>query len=123
MIGRSSLDELLPPQNSKFLQTGYHLILVQQSNFHASNNADPSSSKINANEAGFPTTASTTNNGAMAKVSLTTSLALMRDLQLTNGEFSHRDLIVDTPLFDLCKACSLNKCSFNTSTKCWIAAH
>lgn len=94
LIGRAPLEELLPPSNSKLAQNVAQMTLQCKDG-----------------------------TGLKAKVSITTSISLTRELQLNVGEFIAQDLIPDTRLFDTCHVGSLNKGNMTQGRKVWVGTH
>lgn len=97
LIGRSPLEELLPPSNSRAVQNVAQLSLYDKDG----------------------------GENVRAKVGITTTLSLTRELQLSVGEFVQRELPPDSRLMELCKASALSKgpLMHGGPAKAWVAAH
>jgi hypothetical protein len=96
LIGRAPLEQLLPPSNSKLAQNVAHMTLKAK-------DADADVLK--------------------AKVNVTTSLSLNRELQLIVGEFVQQELVPNTRMWDMCAAAALNRCAVVPGQKVHVGTH
>uniref|UniRef100_A0A0M3HR55 SHR-BD domain-containing protein n=1 Tax=Ascaris lumbricoides TaxID=6252 RepID=A0A0M3HR55_ASCLU len=95
LIGKTSLDQLLPPSNSKTSQN------IAQINMRSREG----------------------DGDYAAKVNVTTSLSLNRELQLIAGEFMQHELVPDSRLWFLCQAGALNRSALQPQTIVHMATH
>lgn len=94
LIGKASLDQLLPPSNSKSAHN------VAELQLKASKDSD-----------------------LTAKVNVTTSVNLNRELQLLVGDFMERQLSGDSHLAYLAQCASLNRGNLNPNSTVHVASH
>ncbi|EYC04497.1 hypothetical protein Y032_0087g2046 [Ancylostoma ceylanicum] len=95
LVGKVSLDQLLPPTNSKSAHNVADVSL-------RSKDTDPEMS---------------------ARVSITTSVTLNRELQLIAGEFMEHQVQSDSHLSYLCQCAALNRGGLTPTTTVHIATH
>lgn len=94
LIGKATLDQLLPPSNSKSAHN------VAELQLKASKDSE-----------------------FTAKVNVTTSVNLNRELQLLVGDFVERQLSADSHLAYLAQCASLNRGALNANSTVHIASH
>lgn len=95
LYGRTPLEELLPPSNSKLAQNIAHVQLRTKEG----------------------------DGDLRARVNVTTTLSLSRELQLMVGEFVQQELIVHSRMWDMCHAGALNRCAVQPGHKVYVGTH
>ncbi|VDM59654.1 unnamed protein product [Angiostrongylus costaricensis] len=95
LVGKASLDQLLPPMNSKSAHNVAEVCLRSKD----------------------------IDKEMTAKVTVTTSVTLNRELQLIAGDFMEHQLQSDSHLSYLCQCASLNRSALTPSTTIHIATH
>jgi hypothetical protein len=101
LVGRTPLEELLPPSNSKLAQNVAHVSLRTKDG-----------SVVN----GYPIME------LRARVNITTNLSLARELSMTVGEFSSQELTNSSRLYDMCMIGALHKHNMKQATA-FVATH